>query len=590
MSIKQKLYSLGAIAVIGVLVMLATTTHFSQTTETLNQAINLVDKLEIRLLNLRRNEKDFLLRSDVKYLETFKKNSTLFLDLEQQLSLILLDRDLPSSSQLRQDLLAYKQGFEKLVQAYSLYGLNEKSGLLATYLQALETIKPNADDALLLELMAFDQSVQVGELQNSTVTNRFPALAQAAQQLADQKKVIGLRYNQGLLGEVRNLSHNVEQQFVTFSEVLNKEITTIEQELNYVKQGLSALVIVLILGFILQIARSINVQVSKLLSVMQMISDSNNISLRVELTGRNELVSIATYFNILLDKFETLIAGSQTKSHQLSSSTSSMHNELEDVIEQFHAQADHTTTMATAVQEMVSTISEISESTSVAVEGVHKAAHNAQQGRLVVESTVKNVDELSRTLEKSQISIASLNKHVEQIGGAVNIIQGIAEQTNLLALNAAIEAARAGEQGRGFAVVADEVRALASRTHQSTEEITNVVSAIQSQMSTVVTDIAQCNTQGHATLTASGELDNSLRQILSDMEMIQSNSERIASAIEEQGIVMNQVSESITELNSISDNNMHSAKQCLIEVDIVSKQANDMDNAVAEFQTQKSVS
>ncbi|ATC59700.1 methyl-accepting chemotaxis protein [Vibrio anguillarum] len=590
MSIKQKLYSLGAIAVIGVLVMLATTTHFSQTTETLNQAINLVDKLEIRLLNLRRNEKDFLLRSDVKYLETFKKNSTLFLDLEQQLSLILLDRDLPSSSQLRQDLLAYKQGFEKLVQAYSLYGLNEKSGLLATYLQALETIKPNADDALLLELMAFDQSVQVGELQNSTVTNRFPALAQAAQQLVDQKKVIGLKYNQGLLGEVRNLSHNVEQQFVTFSEVLNKEITSIEQELNYVKQGLSALVIVLILGFILQIARSINVQVSKLLSVMQMISNSNNISLRVELTGRNELVSIATYFNTLLDKFETLIAGSQTKSHQLSNSTSSMHNELEDVIEQFHVQADHTTTMATAVQEMVSTISEISESTSVAVEGVHKAAHNAQQGRLVVESTVKNVDELSRTLEKSQISIASLNKHVEQIGGAVNIIQGIAEQTNLLALNAAIEAARAGEQGRGFAVVADEVRALASRTHQSTEEITNVVSAIQSQMSTVVTDIAQCNTQGHATLTASGELDNSLRQILSDMEMIQSNSERIASAIEEQGIVMNQVSESITELNSISDNNMHSAKQCLIEVDIVSKQANDMDNAVAEFQTQKSVS
>lgn len=590
MNIKQKLYSLGAIAVIGVLAMLATTTHFSQTTETLTQAINLVDKLEIRLLNLRRNEKDFLLRSDIKYLETFQKNSSLFLDLEQKLSPILSGRELPSSNQLRQDLLAYKQGFEKLVQAYNLYGLNASSGLLATYLQALESIQANADDAQLLELITFDQSVQVGELQNGAVTNRFPALAQAAQRLVEQKKVIGLKYNQGLLGEARNLSHNVEEQFVSFSEALNKEITRIEQELNYVKQGVSVLVILLILGFILQIARSINMQVSKLLSVMQMISNSNNISLRVELTGRNELVSIATYFNALLDKFETLIAGSQTKSHQLSSSTSSMHNELEDVIEQFHVQADHTTTMATAVQEMVSTISEISESTSVAVEGVHKAAHNAQQGRLVVESTVKNVDELSRTLEKSQMSIASLNKHVEQIGGAVNIIQGIAEQTNLLALNAAIEAARAGEQGRGFAVVADEVRALASRTHQSTEEITNVVSAIQSQMGTVVTDIAQCNTQGHATLTSSGELDNSLRQILSDMEMIQSNSERIASAIEEQGIVMNQVSESITELNSISDNNMHSAKQCLIEVDIVSQQANDMDKAVAEFQTQKSAS
>ncbi|CAM3236228.1 methyl-accepting chemotaxis protein [Vibrio ordalii] len=592
MNIKQKLYSLGVIAVIGVLAMLTTTSHFSQTTETLNQAMSIVNKLEIRLLNLRRNEKDFLLRSDAKYLETFNKNSNLFLELEleQELSSILSARNLPSSNQLKQDLLLYKQGFEKLVQAYGLHGLNEKSGLLATYLQALETVKMNATDEMLLDLIAFDQNVQAGELKSGTVTDYYPILVQAAKSLIEQKKVIGLKYNQGLLGETRKLSHNVETQFVSFSEALNKEITIIEQEVNYVKQGVSSLVILLILGFILQIARSINVQVSKLLSVMQTISSSNNISLRVELSGRNELVSIATYFNVLLDKFETLIAGSQTKSHQLSSSTSSMHNELEDVIEQFHVQADHTTTMATAVQEMVSTISEISESTSIAVEGVHKAAHNAQKGRSVVESTVKNVDELSRILEKSQTSITSLNKNVEQIGGAVNIIQGIAEQTNLLALNAAIEAARAGEQGRGFAVVADEVRALARRTHQSTEEITNVVSAIQSQMSTVVSDIAQCNTQGHTTLAASEALDESLRQIISDMEMIQSNSERIASAIEEQGIVMNQVSESITELNSISDNNMHSAKQCLSEVDIVSQQANDMDKAVAEFQTQQSAS
>lgn len=588
MNIKQKLYSLGVVAIVGVVSILSTTSHFAKTTDELNQAINLVAKLEIRLLNLRRNEKDFLLRGDLKYLDTFKKNSDLFLTLEKQLSPILSDRNLPSSTQLRQDLIAYKQGFEKLVQAYEQYGLNDKAGILGRYLQALESAKMNSDDQQLVALIAFDKMAQSGEYApTESIDSIFPNLKQTALQLIEQKKIVGLQYNQGLLGEARNLSHAVETQFSSFSETLSTEVDRIQVELNYIKNGVTLLVIAFILAFILQISQSINTQVSKLLTVMQMISSTNNISLRVKLEGKNELVSIGNYFNTLLDKFEMLIAGSQTKSQQLSSSTSSMHNELEDVIEQFHVQADHTTTMATAVQEMVATIGEISESTSIAVEGVHQAAKNAQSGRTVVESTVKNVDQLSRTLEKSQHSISSLNKHVEQIGGAVTIIQAIAEQTNLLALNAAIEAARAGEQGRGFAVVADEVRALASRTHQSTEEITNVVSAIQTQMSTVVTDIAQCNTQGHETLDASSKLDQSLRQIITDMEMIQSNSERIASAIEEQGIVMNQVSESITELNSISDNNMHSAKQCLAEVDIVSKQAHEMDSAVAEFQTEK---
>ncbi|KQH87517.1 chemotaxis protein [Vibrio furnissii] len=585
MNIKQKLYLLGFIAVMGILSLVITTTHFARQTNELSAAIGLVDKLEIRLLNMRRNEKDFLLRKDAKYLETFKDNSERFLTMEAELSVILNDHQLASSAALKSDLIKYKGGFEQLVNGYQVLGLSDKSGMWTNYHALLADASKGVDAEMLLALDTFDEAVKAGQMIDSPVTRQYPALAKAAQAIVQQEKQIGLAYNEGFLGNTRSLSHNVEEQFKTFSETLVSEAGKMRAELDLIKQIVTALVVLIIVAFIWQISRSINVQVQRLLTVMQKISSTNNIGLRADLKGRDELTSIGTYFNQLLDKFEELISGSQAKSHQLTSSTTSMHNELEEVINQFYVQADHTTMMATSVQEMVATIGEISESTNVAAEGVQQAVNNAENGRNVVESTLKNIDQLSSTLQSSQQSIASLNDHVEKIGGAVTIIQSIAEQTNLLALNAAIEAARAGEQGRGFAVVADEVRSLATRTHQSTEEITKVVSAIQSQMNLVISDIDQCNAQGQETLHASHQLDESLRQIIHDMSTIQANSERIASAIEEQGIVMNQVSGSIAELNTISENNMHSAQEVLSEVDSVSQQARQMDEAVSEFQT-----
>ncbi|WP_039978066.1 methyl-accepting chemotaxis protein [Vibrio jasicida] len=586
MTIRHKLYSLGVIAILGIVTLLATSSHFANQSQELNHAIKLVGDLEIRLLNLRRNEKDFLLRGNNKYLDKFDGNVDKFLSTEQELAGVLNRYDLPSSHQFKQDLLSYQAGFQKLVAAYERFGLDDQSGLLAPYQQALSEAKITANHEQVIALTQFDELVKAGEVNESLLQGLYvPALIESAHQLSAQKRTIGVAYNKGLLGETRALSHTVEEQFKTFSSALTNAAQERDTQNAIVKQSITVLVLVVIFALIMQISRSINLRVSSLLATIKNISESNNMGLRSELKGKDELVDISHHLNDLLDKLEHLIHGTQEKSAQLSASTDNMHRELEGVMEQFHAQADHTSSMATAVQQMVATIGEISESTSVAVEGVHQAASNAEQGRTVVETTVTNVGQLTGILSNSQQSIGSLNEHVAKIGGAVNIIQDIAEQTNLLALNAAIEAARAGEQGRGFAVVADEVRALASRTHQSTEEITRVVSDIQSQMSMVVSDIDQCNDQGQQTLSASGQLDSSLQQIIADMNAIQGNSERIASAIEEQGIVMNQVSDSITELNVISENNMQSAQECLHEVNSVSAQAHDMDDAVAKFKT-----
>lgn len=586
MTIRHKLYSLGVIAILGIMTLLGTSSHFANQSQELGHAVKLVGDLEIRLLNLRRNEKDFLLRSNIKYLDKFDSNVDKFLVIEQELAGILNRYDLPSSHQFKQDLLAYQIGFQTLVSAYGRYGLDAESGLWASFKQELSAAEQNADHQQVMALTKFSELVKAGEMDESLLKGLYvPALIESARQLAAQKQTIGVAYNKGLLGDTRALSHTVEQQFKTFSSALSDAAQARDSQNNLVKQGITAVVLVIIFALIFQISRSINSRVSSLLTTIKNISESNNMGLRSELEGKDELADISHHLNDLLDKLEHLIQGTQEKSAQLSASTDNMHRELEGVMEQFHAQADHTSSMATAVQQMVATIGEISESTSVAVEGVHQAANNAEQGRTVVETTVSNVGQLTGILSNSQQSIGSLNEHVAKIGGAVNIIQDIAEQTNLLALNAAIEAARAGEQGRGFAVVADEVRALASRTHQSTEEITRVVSDIQSQMSMVVSDIDQCNDQGQQTLQASEKLDSSLQQIIADMHAIQGNSERIASAIEEQGIVMNQVSDSITELNVISENNMQSAQECLHEVNSVSAQAHEMDDAVAEFKT-----
>lgn len=586
MTIKQRLYLLGAITLIGVATLLLIATHFAQNEQQLSIARNQITELNVELLMLRRNEKDFLLRQNDKYLDSFNGNAQDFIDIEQSLKQKLERFNFEVTTDLVDELEAYKRGFTSLVNNIITLGLTEKSGLLGEFNQALEKGLATASTEQIVAMMQFAEKVKMGQLDTS-INQRLlsPGLIDAGQNVVTQSEKIGLAYNQGLKGNVRALSHSIEEQFGEYAAQVEAQITSYRDSVGAIKWGVTIAVIILV-GFVIMLTlRSINKNMFELITTIGRITTTNNVSLRVNTTGKDELSTIGRDFNLLLEKLEALVSGSQQKAALLTGNTQSMHGQLDGVISQFKVQSEHTTNMATSVHQMVATINEISESTAVAATGVQQAAENARTGRTVVETTISQIEGLSSTLNHSQESIASLNSNVDQIGGAVVIIQEIAEQTNLLALNAAIEAARAGEQGRGFAVVADEVRALASRTHQSTEEITNVVSAIQKQMSTVVKDIDQCTRQGSETKNSSQELDESLSKIITDMGSIQANSESIASAIEEQGIVMNQVSDSILQLNTISSSNMGAAESCLEEVDSVSAQANEMSKTVSAFKT-----
>ncbi|MBM7035729.1 methyl-accepting chemotaxis protein [Vibrio ulleungensis] len=584
MTIKQRLYLLGTISLSGVILLVLIATHFAQKDQQLSLARNQITELNVELLMLRRNEKDFLLRLDDKYLDSFNGNVQDFVAINQSLNQTIESFDFTITTQLGRDLKAYQQGFTSLVNQLTLLGLDDSSGLKGKFNQVLDESLPSLDAEQKIATFDYVEQIQQGKVSSAT-TNLPESLTSAGRAVVDQAQIIGVSYNEGLKGEVRSLSHTIEQQFDEYAQQIEAQIAQYRASVSVIKWSISSAVVLLVALVIMLTMRSINRNMHALISTIGQITSTNNVSLRVNTEGKDELSTIGNDFNQLLEKLEAIVSGSQQKSVLLTGNTESMHGQLVGVIDQFKQQSEHTTTMATSVSQMVSTINEISESTTVAATGVQHAAENARTGRNVVESTIFKIEELSSTLNHSQQSIASLNSNVDQIGGAVVIIQEIAEQTNLLALNAAIEAARAGEQGRGFAVVADEVRALASRTHQSTEEITNVVSSIQKQMSAVVQDIDECTTQGKETKNSSQELDESLSKIIGDMGSIQANSESIASAIEEQGIVMNQVSESIMQLNDISTNNMRAAENCLEEVDSVSAQAIEMNKTVSAFKT-----
>lgn len=579
MKIKHQLLLLGSISVLAIASMLMSSSYFAKTTDNLTNALTKLSQLEVTLLNLRRNEKDFLLRKDEKYLAKFRVNAEHFRNQQNELQLTLANAGVSLPNQLSAELAAYEQAFTKLVNGYVVLGLNLSQGLSK---QFLEVFHQELERNITRELLQYHDDVMFGNVATVKPTNN-PSLNTVGQNVLKQREVIGFAYDQGLLGLTRRNSHKIETDFEDFNAQLNRVLDDKIQTIMTAKWTISVLLLVVIAALITYIVRAINLNVNRLQSTISDIAEHNDLTKRVSVKGNDEIASIGKAVNSLLDNFASLVGNTQRQSSELRSSSTNMEDELENVIHQFHSQSDHTNSMATAVQQMVTTIDEIAQTTHNAADVVNKAADNSQNSRAFVENTVGNIESLSSVLAESNNEIRSLNEHVGKIGGAVHIIQDIAEQTNLLALNAAIEAARAGEQGRGFAVVADEVRALASRTHQSTEEITNLVSAIQAQMTTVVTDIEQCNAQGAETLSASAKLDSALQQISEDMAEIQTNSDQIAAAIEEQGIVMGQVGESITELNEISNDNMSNARNCLDEVKNVSSQTTKMDSAISIF-------
>ena len=331
--------------------------------------------------------------------------------------------------------------------------------------------------------------------------------------------------------------------------------------------GLIRQIAIIAIGLLVSIIMSwlIVVQLRRRVKVLQsslgQAADNLALDTRIELTGQDELSEIARSFNQFIDKVHGAMRQLADNSRQLSGMARDVAERARLTQSNCTAQSDRTVQVATAINELGSTVNEIARNAENAAEVAREATQHASDGSAVVSQAHRQVDALNGELEQAAKVIEALAAQTDAISTTLNTIRSISEQTNLLALNAAIEAARAGEQGRGFAVVADEVRTLASRSGASTEEIQQVINRLQNESRSAVEAMAKGQRQSALVVEYASKASVALEQINSHIGQISDQNIQVATATEEQSSVVEDINRNIVDINELTVGTTHIADQ-----------------------------
>ncbi len=277
-----------------------------------------------------------------------------------------------------------------------------------------------------------------------------------------------------------------------------------------------------------------------------------DLSQRIEVDGHDEIAQLSSGFNGFIEKIHQSMKEVAETSNALQSAAEGVSNKATVTHDNSQTQRDQTIQVVTAINEMGATISEIASNAATAAETANQASQNTTTGQNVVNTAKDAIGRLAADIENTGQVVSQLASTTQEIGSILDVIRGISEQTNLLALNAAIEAARAGEQGRGFAVVADEVRNLASRTAQSTDEIQTMINQLQTDASDAVKAMESGIDITHQGVSASDEAVQVLLSISERIHDISDRNTQVATATEEQSTVVHVINENIEEINMIN--------------------------------------
>lgn len=383
-------------------------------------------------------------------------------------------------------------------------------------------------------------------------------------------------------------SKAISQAYALFDVILPELIELFEQRIvdetiaKYTALSVVILVLALIVYLFFGFYASIKENISLVGQSIQEIADGK-LYARLELEAQDEMQQIAIDFNGMAEKFEALVQQIVSATSQLAKTSDEYAAISKGSSNNLENQNKETEQVVTAMNEMSATVSEVARNASDAATAAANADSEAASGQQIVHQTTDSIAALATEVENAAGVIQALAKESEAIGGVLDVIKGIAEQTNLLALNAAIEAARAGEQGRGFAVVADEVRTLASRTQESTKEIESMIERLQAGANNAVNVMDVGQNRAQEGVEHSNNAATALTRITDAVTIINEMNTQIASAAEEQSATTEEINRNIVSINTLAEQTLDGAYQSTAASEELASLASDLNKLVSQF-------
>ncbi|MBB1485448.1 methyl-accepting chemotaxis protein [Oceanospirillum sediminis] len=335
---------------------------------------------------------------------------------------------------------------------------------------------------------------------------------------------------------------------------LNMEALQADINRSEVMSMVNAAVILVILSVILAFfIRSITTPLNSTVKAMKDLSEGHgDLTQRLKEEGSTELVDLARYFNSFVASIQDIMRNVSDAGHRLATASSQMAASTASVDNSLHQQQQDAEQLASAMQQMLASVDEVTSRTIAATESSIHAAKESEGSQKIIQRNISEAQLLAQDINQAGDVISRLAEDSRNVDTVLEVIRGIAEQTNLLALNAAIEAARAGEAGRGFAVVADEVRTLSQRTQESTTEIQTIVEKLQAAAEEAVEVMSRGAEKANSAADTSSEAGSALSSITDEVMAIQSMSQQIAASSEEQSSTVNSINQNVMNLKDLT--------------------------------------
>ncbi|VEF27458.1 Methyl-accepting chemotaxis protein 4 [Shewanella baltica] len=304
---------------------------------------------------------------------------------------------------------------------------------------------------------------------------------------------------------------------------------------------------------------------------------------RLTVKGEDEIAQLGRSFNLFVDKLQTIIGDVANATAKVKGAANAIHDQTKVMSSQLISHNNETDQVVTAITEMSATASEVAQNTTQVAEATHAATGDVANAQRCVDASLEEISALMAQINNAAGNIQSLSEQSKKINNVLSVIGGIAEQTNLLALNAAIEAARAGEQGRGFAVVADEVRNLASRTQSSTLEINEMLSELHKLVALAVKTMEESQQSCVRSVDSSRAISESLGSVTSAVTAINDMSTQIATAATEQSSVTEEINRNVFAIQEIVNELLHSSEDAARVSQTVSQEGINLGKLVGQF-------